>query len=1128
MKELCLMGNIPFITFMVMSVAVAMAREDIGQGGPLADFQQGSQALELLKEGRQLADSGNSTRALMQYRQALKIFRDVGDSTGIANCLLDIGNAHFHLEQYGKAVQCYEEAKGHFRRLNNTAAVTICLQNIASSLYNWGRYEEALPIFQDLDNREGCALCLKAIGRDYFEAGKYQESIEVYTQASAIFHQLGRPQDEVLCQRNIGAAHFWLGRYDEALIQYEEALAYYQQTGDSLEIGQGLECVGQAKFKLNRYEEAISDYHEAADLFHRYGKLDKEALCRRNLGALYFELHKFPHALEQFGMAADYYESVGDTNALAICLRNVGNVDYNLCRYPDALATYTRALELYQALGDKEAEVNCLKECGSVYLTWGETEKALSQYKRAVAIAGGLGLQNLRAQCLVELGAVFCDIGRYEEALTVFEEALTTFRQEKDAKGIAFCFMCQGNVYLDLGRYEKAVDAFEKAFDIYQRIQDLTGQESCLNSLGNVYYELGYYKKALTKYEEAVNIAHELKDFKAESIVRINIGNISSHFERFEEAVTHYEEARGLCVALRFSEGEAICNNNKANVYMRLGRSRDALAEYRQAERIFRRCGIVDELSTVLCNMGAVFENMSMVDSAYYFYKSAVDEIEEIRGGLGRQRILKSFVEKKADLYDRMISLLMRLNRPWEAYQYLQRLKSESLIDALKAGAIKAPNTELREHLKRVGSLDSQIRALERQLMEEQSQPEGKKGSEKIEALARQLASKVGELRTLGQLIRRENPDYVHLVQVVSVEPGRIQAFLPDGAFMVEYYPARNTLYMFLFTSDSFRTVSVSISRDSLYAQIRKFRNFIEDCTHAVNDGRSAPPLGSRSVSIKETMAEVLSSLYTTLIEPLGRNFEQSTTFIVVPSGLLYYIPLQVLAKQKNGGTLEFLLEQKRICYLTDCVILDVLSRIDYPADQSFDIMAFGDPDRTLPGAYEEVKSIRAIYPETVVYTRDEATEGRVVDGSDDCDILHLATHARLNLKDPSKSYIQLARDEQYDGHWLISEILGMNWPHMDLVTLSACETAVGEKEPGREVEALAYAFGVAGARAVVATQWPVYDPSTEKIMMHFYLNLKSMNKVEALRQAQLGLLRHPEYAHPFYWAPFVLIGDWR
>jgi CHAT domain-containing protein len=230
---------------------------------------------------------------------------------------------------------------------------------------------------------------------------------------------------------------------------------------------------------------------------------------------------------------------------------------------------------------------------------------------------------------------------------------------------------------------------------------------------------------------------------------------------------------------------------------------------------------------------------------------------------------------------------------------------------------------------------------------------------------------------------------------------------------------------------------------------------------------------------------------------------------------------------------------------------------------QAGKVLAFGNPDlddskMALQFAGIEAKEIKNLYPESTIYLEKEATEERAKTLSPQNDIIHFASHAELNENDPLSSAVLLAKSDKEDGRLEVREIFGMDLK-ASLVVLSACETGLGRLSSGDELVGLTRAFIYAGTPSVVASLWNVEDSSTAQLMASFYKNLKTMSKVEALRQAQLQLIRGqvnsdllagrgiggvgrldeapppktsaPEFgsvstSHPYFWAPFILVGD--
>jgi CHAT domain-containing protein len=138
---------------------------------------------------------------------------------------------------------------------------------------------------------------------------------------------------------------------------------------------------------------------------------------------------------------------------------------------------------------------------------------------------------------------------------------------------------------------------------------------------------------------------------------------------------------------------------------------------------------------------------------------------------------------------------------------------------------------------------------------------------------------------------------------------------------------------------------------------------------------------------------------------------------------------------------------------------------------------------------------------------------------------LHLATHGVLDPERPENSYLLMAGPDEKSQHLTIGEIAGLRLAPNGLAILSACETAVGEQVPGAALITLSAAFSQAGSQSIMASLWKVEDVATRDLMVAFHGALPKAGRAAALQQAQLSVLKNPATAHPFYWAPFILIG---
>jgi len=265
------------------------------------------------------------------------------------------------------------------------------------------------------------------------------------------------------------------------------------------------------------------------------------------------------------------------------------------------------------------------------------------------------------------------------------------------------------------------------------------------------------------------------------------------------------------------------------------------------------------------------------------------------------------------------------------------------------------------------------------------------------------------------------------------------------------------------------------------------------------------------------------SQLYTLLISRLALKAPES--LVVVPHDILHYLPFQAL----RGA--RYLIEERPLSYAPSASsAVRLLARQQGPRRR---VLALGNPDLgtprlALPGAQRETERIKAFFPEAEIYVRQDATKERLLARAPQSDLVHIAAHAEVDEVDPLYSVIRLARTEKGPGDLEAHEVYRLDLTRTRLVSLSACDTGLGRVSRGDELWGFTRSFLSAGTPALLVSLWPVEDESTARLMGRFYEELRSGSAGRALRLAQLEVLRTPATSHPFFWAPFILVGDWR
>ncbi len=264
--------------------------------------------------------------------------------------------------------------------------------------------------------------------------------------------------------------------------------------------------------------------------------------------------------------------------------------------------------------------------------------------------------------------------------------------------------------------------------------------------------------------------------------------------------------------------------------------------------------------------------------------------------------------------------------------------------------------------------------------------------------------------------------------------------------------------------------------------------------------------------------------LYSLLVEPLGLNAGE--VMVVVPHKSLHYLPFQALA-----GANGYLIEERAVATMPSLNAMLTIVAAGWQLKST--LFALGNPELdepslALPGAEREVKAIGSLFPEAQVFLRQDASKPRFVTLAPGNGLVHIAAHANVDEIDPLSSSIRLARAGQLRGELEARDILKIDLSSARLVTLSACESGLGSVTGGDEFFGFKRTFLAAGARSLLVSLWAVEDESTANLMSAFYKELQERPMAEALRQAQLSLIKSGKYADPAFWAPFVLVGDWR
>ena len=463
----------------------------------------------------------------------------------------------------------------------------------------------------------------------------------------------------------------------------------------------------------------------------------------------------------------------------------------------------------------------------------------------------------------------------------------------------------------------------------------------------------------------------------------------------------------------------------------------------------------------------------------------AVDVIEKQRSSIATEAGRIGYVGDKQEVYQELISLLVDSDRAGEALEYVERAKSRALVDLLAA------QRSIVSHV--------QDEAAIRATMEQLAAAEQALSIVGDPSVTADLNPTRGIVVTLKKQISRQAPEFACLVTVTRTPLKEIQERLAENETLLEYYSTNQNWFVFVLRHDG--------------VMVRKL-----DAAGVDQDVMTLRKSLARPAS--DAYASRSQILYDKLITPVA-GMIGTGILTIIPHGALHYVPFGVLSADGS-----YLIDRCSIRVLPSASVLKFLKQSKTPGNA----LILGNPDLgnpkyTLKFAQEEAVSVAKILPQATVCLGSKATATVVKSVGGGYDLIHCAAHGIFDADNPLHSALLLAPDNHSNGVLSAGDFYNLSLS-ADLVTLSACETALGRVSNGDDVMGFTRGLLYAGTGSIVSSLWQVDDQATRDLMIRFYTELSSVGKAEALRQAQLGVKK--QYPHPFYWAGFVLTGNAR
>ena len=568
-------------------------------------------------------------------------------------------------------------------------------------------------------------------------------------------------------------------------------------------------------------------------------------------------------------------------------------------------------------------------------------------------------------------------------------------------------------------------------------------------------------------------------------------GALKEALVRASEAVSVAQQGSAKLLQAQALEEEG-------EILLRLGRTEESLRSLSSAGDLLANTGDTTLPWHVDFVRGQALESANRDEEAVAAYRRSITSIETVRGSISEDRFRTGFLQDKEKVYIALVRILLRMGRVGEAFQYSERLRERCYLDLINRSAIAPADPQIAE-------LQARIRRLQLAIEEENSKAPPEQRSSVASTFSGELADAE---RKYSELISLRAD--VTALPAALPEPAEVERDLPDNSALVEYVVGPQQIAIFVLRHDGLHATLVPSRAANLESKITLLRDLIR---HPESNDWELPARSLRRL----------------LVDPIEKAdwLHGANEIIIVPHGLLHYVPFAMLVRPTRGGS-RFLVEDYIVSYLPMAGALASFSA-QATAER---LVALAPSVSKLQFTSDEVRAVAAAFGHhAIAIVGPQATETRFKNTAGNYDVIHFATHGFFNRANPLFSGVQLEPDAQNDGRLEVYEILGLHL-RAHLVTLSACETALGsgyftDIPAGDEFVGLTRAFLSAGASTVVASLWEVNDSSTAGLMRSFYLELPESSPSLSLAMAQRSMLHGDSaHRHPFYWAAFISVGS--
>jgi CHAT domain-containing protein/tetratricopeptide (TPR) repeat protein len=880
-------------------------------------------------------------------------------------------------------------------------------------------------------------------------------------------------------------------------------------------------------------------------------------------------------AIEKYQEALQLFAASGETYRQVLTLRLMVGRLAQLNDFRNVLKSSKEGLLLAQSLNDRRLEGSFENFLGGASDFLGEVKEALAHFERAVVLARQNGSRGLEASALNNIGKIYGDTSDHQKSLEYYLQALPIYKSlgNQVLEGIALNNI--GTAYNRLGEQNKALEYLQQALAKFRAEATARNNESLtLTVIGHVYSRMQNHVQALSYYNQALTIQQQTGNKTQEAETLDNIGVLYSQQNQPQKALEYHRQALALQRAAGNVRREAISLSNLGHVNTLVGQTNEGLDYFNQSLSIFRRIGDLNNAAVALEGLARAEQQRGNLSEARKSIEESLNLIETVRTHTGSQQLRASYLASREKAYKLLVDVLMQQDaaapgkgHDAEALQASERGRARSLTEMLNE-----THVDIREGVSAdLVRTEREIRQSLNVKAQRQIQLTAQKSNQQeIEMLNKEISALENDYQQVQAAIRKTSPVYAALTQPQPLDLKAIQEQLDPSTIMLEYSLGDQQSYLWLVAQNSIKSYKLP-KRD----QIEKVARQVYDALAARSVFKAIETASQRRARIDSADTEfqrAATELGRLTLAPAAAEFA-GKRLLIVADGALQYVPFAVLPVANRRPLIldhEIVnlpsasafavhrqsLSNRKPAPKAVAVIADpVFSVTDTRLKANRQVTASTSPPGStriiehlsgnasgqltiprLPFTRWEAEQILAVAPRESSISALDFRASRSIATSDELSkyrYVHFATHGYLDTNRAGLSAIVLSMvDEQgktQDGFLRTHDIYNLKLP-AELVVLSACETGLGKDIKGEGLEGLTRGFMYAGARRVVVSLWNVNDKATAALMQRLYAGMLRGNKTPAaaLRAAQIEILKTRPWQSPYYWAPFVMQGEWK